>query len=622
MQPSRTLPPFFSLVVLAAFPLALLSGCAEWKMEPEGASAPGEEALPGEGGGLAADGAPPPWNGEGDPPWAGDEPGVPDSSIHLSRGRIELTITATGSLLPNAGVALSIKGEALDAIDSGEVVLTLPTRALMDYAGAGLPDLPVKARWDLPAMAKGDTWSGTYTVPGEPAGYYRVMANATTHGPGGGLFLYDGVVQSAWMFVSATNGQLTRWFEDSLFPDSVHPRAGPVAADGVMSFDRITNRGHRDSVYLHVLYTINPTAPNGGFKPAVGARIWGSWNLGPDGSDYRKVTVPQDGIVAFGCRLPTGAHWGGGGDVPDTYFVEGRSDITSWTASERHCGKVLSVEVLAHKYLPWRLLGRSAITLQNHFGHRRGRVDWNLASWWNNTSYYNPATDNIILKWGTDNERYLHWTAGHEYGHALHHKALGGMWWKPIRPSVWSCYSHTIDKLESYRCALQEGFANYAGTIASGYREQCFEHLGTPRAHDIKGNWCRDISHDQKPRSEAWVAAFFLDLTDADTGERKDETAYPGRYVAEVFKTCHVQNKYNMPWPIPDVYIWWKRSNVSNIVWCLEEAIEPVFHEDGKVFEDIRAPVKVKWEGFSKPLDWDRWDIRDVWTLNLRSGWR
>ena len=107
MRPDRTLPPAFSLPVLAAFPLALLFGCAEWKMEPGY-----EEALPGEDGepGLAADGQPPPWNGEGDPPWAGDEPGEPDSSVHRVRGRIELTISATGSLLPNAGVALSIKG--------------------------------------------------------------------------------------------------------------------------------------------------------------------------------------------------------------------------------------------------------------------------------------------------------------------------------------------------------------------------------------------------------------------------------------------------------------------------------------------------------------------------------
>ena len=58
MRPDRTLPPAFSLAVLAAFPLALLSGCAEWKMEPGY-----EEALPGEDGepGLAADGQPPPW---------------------------------------------------------------------------------------------------------------------------------------------------------------------------------------------------------------------------------------------------------------------------------------------------------------------------------------------------------------------------------------------------------------------------------------------------------------------------------------------------------------------------------------------------------------------------------
>ncbi len=137
----------------------LVSGCVD-ELET-GFEPPGEEGA-GAGTALAANGdspawegddSLPPWDGEGPPPWAGEDPGkTPDSIFH-------------------------------------------PTRALMDYAGGeGLPDLPVKARWDLPAMAKGDTWSGSYTVPGEAAGYYSVMANAYTRGPDGGPWLFDDVL--------------------------------------------------------------------------------------------------------------------------------------------------------------------------------------------------------------------------------------------------------------------------------------------------------------------------------------------------------------------------------------------------------------------------------------------
>lgn len=40
----------------------------------------------------------------------------------------------------------------------------------------------------------------------------EVLVNAYTHGPDGGPWLFDDVSRSAWMFVSETDGQLTRFF--------------------------------------------------------------------------------------------------------------------------------------------------------------------------------------------------------------------------------------------------------------------------------------------------------------------------------------------------------------------------------------------------------------------------
>ena len=543
-------------------------------------------------------------------PWADEDPGEPDSIVHPTRGRIDLAISATGPLQPNAGVALSVQGVAREPIDSGEVVLTLPTKALMDHVGEGRPDLPVKARWVLPSMAAGDTWSGAYTVPGEGAGYYRVMVNAYTHGPDGGPYLFDDAFRQAWMFVSETDGQLTRWFEDTIFPKGVHPVAGPATADGAMYSrpDSIRLSWHPDSVYLNVVYTVSA---NDGFKPAVGTKIWGNWSLGPDANGYRLVTVPEDGIVAFGCRLPSGAQWWGVGYAPDTRFVQGRKDITSWSANERHCGQLLQVEVKAHRYLPWRLLNLAADTLTKHFGHTRGRIKWKLR-FDSGRSYYNPLplVDKITLAWLPADPRF-HWVVAHEYGHALHHKALGGMWLHRSRVAPACIRRPGIHLPSNYRCALQEGFADYAGTVGSGgYYEECFEHLGTPKAPGR----CRDIQHDRKPEIEAWVAALFLDLTD-DREEKGDHTEYPGYYVAQVFKTCETKSKYNMPWPLPDITKWWKRTNVSNIVWCLENYIDPVVHK--KVFPDIRTPVDVR-EKATEPPDWSRIDIRLTWLKNLK----
>ena len=157
---------------------------------------------------------------------------------------------------------------AREQIDSGEVVLTLPTRALMDHAGKELPELPVEARWDLPAMAKGDTWSGSHTVAGEAAGWYRVMANAYTRGPDGGPWLFDDVLASAWMHVDETGGGLKRIPEDSVAPVAGPAAGWPTGAGVARNPDY--SFWHPDTVYLHVVYSVSQRL---GFRPAVEAQV-------------------------------------------------------------------------------------------------------------------------------------------------------------------------------------------------------------------------------------------------------------------------------------------------------------------------------------------------------------
>lgn len=201
-----------------------------------------------------------------------EEADTPTAALeHPTDDRLRLTISTTSSLRPNTAIELTIEGVAREAIDGGEVVLALPTRAIMDHAlDTGVPEVSAKARWDLPAMAKGGTWSETFTVPGEAAGYYGVLVNAYTHGPNGGPWLFDDVSRSAWMFVSETDGQLTRLFEDSLFPEGILPVPGPATPyDTLYSRPdpgRTTPNWHRDSVFVQVLYY---NSWREGFKPAV-----------------------------------------------------------------------------------------------------------------------------------------------------------------------------------------------------------------------------------------------------------------------------------------------------------------------------------------------------------------
>ena len=566
--------------------------------------------------GLAADGDP-----LADGGWepATEEADTPTAALESPTDeRLRLTISTKSSLRPNMAVELTIKGVARAAIDGGEVVLALPTRAIMDHAlDTGVPAVPAKARWDLPAIAKGGMWSRTYSVPGEAAGYYRVLVNAYTHGPDGGPWLFNDVSRSAWMFVDETDGQLTRFFEDLIFPEGVDPVAGPRRRIGGRATgsgsrpDKDKTSWHPDSVFVQVLYY---NSWRDGFKPAVGMGL-GGWEYarGENRRNPQNAYVPEDGIVAFGCP-PEGWYLLGRGWLPQTRYVRGKSQevLDLWLADRSDCGRLKTVGVEPDWYIPWRHLDVGAKKLSYHLGKwRTYPVKWNVNFSEDARSRYNPFTDKITLRANFTLEDRSLWTASHEYAHALHNKALGGLWW-----SNFACFSHQLHEPSSVRCALQEGFADYAGTIGSdGYYEECFEHFGDPTKVPVRDSvpgWrrCRlEADHGQKPKIEGHVAALFLDLTD-DTEEKGDYTEYPGSYIGVLFKTCKTQSKY---WKVKK---WWKRTNVSNIVWCLENYIEPAYHESDSVFEDIRTPVDVR-EGATEPPGWSRGHIRSTWLHNL-----
>ena len=81
-----------------------------------------------------------------------------------------------------------------------------------------------------------------------------------------------------------------------------------------------------------------------------------------------------------------------------------------------------------------------------------------------------------------------------------------------------------------------------------------------------------------------------------------DSTEYSGRYVAKVFATCRVNHFY-------------KRNDVSDFVWCLENRINRSVHR--RVFPGISPPRLVSEEA-TEPPDWDADDIRSTWLMNLR----
>ena len=466
-----------ALITPVAVVLAL-SAC----MDDNQLSLPDEEDLEEQSGGLAAYEAPED-SVEGYDPWD---------------HRVRFTITSN-DLSPGSDIVLRIKGEAQETVNGGSVVLTLPTQARL--SSDSLPDvgvaMPEQEQWTLPSMDKGDVWEQTATVPSAVAGYYLAGLSAETTGPAAGPYMADTTYSQAWMYVSDNGSQTTEFFDESIFPEGTLPMPGPFVlgqddtelAEGWAddpSDDPVDLAHHRDRIRIRVLYY---HGKGQGYKPAVGARVHGS--MGRSGFIY---TVPEDGRLSISCP-PHGQRWRGRVHLPNTPFVDGKSNfVRYWAFSRDHCGKSFLLIGSRVNYLPWRYLHLSAINIISHFGHSRGRVHWKV-DWNKGKSYYYSWLwfNKIVLnKYGYDHP----WIVAHEYTHALHDKGLGGRW------KVRNCSPHYLDSISSYTCAFSEGLADYGGVIGSGgdFRRY-FEEFDNAEP-GVKG------------KIEGHVAALFMDLID------------------------------------------------------------------------------------------------------------
>ena len=411
------------------------------------------------------------------------------------------------------------------------------------------------------------------------------------------------------MFVSDTDGQLTDVFEDSLFAEGVLPVPGPFTTEAEL-LSRPLAASVSDSGSARILvvyYDGREPIEFAGFQPAVGARVWGQYTTADGNKTYGREmsrTVPEDGIVEFPCPPADYPLLRGRVDLPKTSYVEGKDDFVPWFSFfRRSCGGLLGVTGERHDYLPWRNLNDVIPIINDHFGYSRSRVKWEV-DFGRKTSIYEWGLfrDKIIFsRSGALSAR----TAAHEYTHALHNKAMGGLW------GTDNCSPHSYYRPSSYTCAFSEGLAQYGSWVGAPHD---FNRL-LETIPDTLG----DLPTTPKPKVEGHVAALFNDLIDAPIGgpngsddveEPEDKTHYSAHYVMKVFATCEVKDEKT--W-FPDD--WQKRDDVSDFVWCLENRVDTVEHT--AVFPGIETPHDAREEA-REPSDWNADSIRSTWLWNMQ----
>ncbi|MEM1056350.1 MAG: hypothetical protein AAGI52_12565 [Bacteroidota bacterium] len=288
-------------------------------------------------------------------------------------------------------------------------------------------------------------------------------------------------------------------------------------------------------------------------------------------------------------------------------------------ATEVACGETVTLNAdrtLANVLVAMREI---ASFYEAEFGRTRGPVDVyvnpgrgvGLYSLWNNISFGED---------GLDSPRGLGIMA-HEYAHAFHHRALGGM------PRGRCGMSHSYAGADDFGCAYTEGFAHFAATVALA--ELLPAVYGRPP--ESSGHYLRvvlnsgypgDPSRSDRPDLaddgsviEGPFAAFLWDLYDGPNtaGERDesafDQTNYPLRYIGDVMATCQ--------WVVAGRYR--DEDGTDRLISCFQNRRVPY----SETFFRLRYRAGERaWnyrpqEGATEPPDWNPDAITALWRRSL-----
>lgn len=216
-------------------------------------------------------------------------------------------------------------------------------------------------------------------------------------------------------------------------------------------------------------------------------------------------------------------------------------------------------------------------------------------------SQYDLDNDVILMKASEPNHifgAFGLFTAAHEYGHAVHHRALGG-----INPGhAENCNPHRVPIRSSLGCALAEGFADYHAVATAGSGASWFFRIRDRRFAVVSDSPQADAAQAEGP-----VASVLFDITDsADDGtETHDRIDYPRSYVSQIMETCR-----NPDGPA---------DGMDFIVYCFEQGIREavVYHTSPEFFFARGQNPLFASESANEPSVWRLTDIRDVWLHNL-----
>jgi hypothetical protein len=474
-------------------------------------------------------------------------------------------------------------------------------------------------------VGSGQSLQRQTTVRLKEPGYYQVIASASAENADlrtkSGEWIKNTASRSLWLWVSDAGGKVTETFDRSLFPDGARQQPGPLTMKDELPKLPVASAGpsYQKSksktagvTTIQVNY-INQTtdAP----EPLSGARV--SYTvydgLGRERSSSTEV-IDSNGNVTIPCYsddIHGPGSYSGTIHVQDNYRLRvyhpqtGSDRVGSFSGNfATDCGQQIPVRAAYKMSHVFKRMSETITKSRSFFQEQRGKIhvklNWNADNsyYCNGFSAWGPCTgtkEKIVIKDrpGDDPDSHIGGPFGdfiiaHEYGHAVHEKALGGNAADGECPSP-----HYLRGAYNLEYAYSEGFANYHGAVGS-------ENIYASRFDNNRyypGN-TGGGDHDDGSIIEGAVAAFLWDLTDP-SNESHDGADYPGSYVADIIKTCKTDGS--------------RADGVDHLIASFQRQI-PSYSG----YFDTRSSSPSSFsESVTEPGSWSRTDVKTLWRKNL-----
>ena len=219
------------------------------------------------------------------------------------------------------------------------------------------------------------------------------------------------------------------------------------------------------------------------------------------------------------------------------------------------------------------------------------------------TAFYASSNDRVTIGPSTIFFDYGRFVVSHEYGHAIHEKALGG-----IAPNSGQCPTpHSLNGYYNLSCALTEGFGDFVGATSENIWDVYAFYI-------VIVDYTNQYAYTPGANGsiqEAAVAAMMYDLTDGpggDGGASEPWDTTSGERVAATIRDCRV--RYGS-WFISKV------RGVDDFVYCAERTIDATVRSSYFLTRPSSVRATAIANNATSSPDWPSTGVRSVWLKNL-----